>query len=218
MSIVHYQKTFLMRFNLVGLVIGQRGTGKSLFVTGSKYTSKPEDKKLNIPGLFDTYLNKKNMKVLVIDTLDHPAYRKLPIIKQSDFAKWNSGAVRIFMEPDNIKKLVDLTNRSNNLNNTLIIFEDAGKYTERTLPKEFKRLIIDSKQRNIDIIFMYHCFIDTPSNIFTKSDFIQLFKTEDTPHVRKNNIRLFEKVLKSHSIVNENNNKFFGKFIDTRTQ
>lgn len=207
-----------MRFNLVGIVIGQRGTGKSLFVTGSKYTSKTEDVKLNIPGLFDTYLNKKNMKVLVVDTLDHPAYRKLPVIKQPDFKKWNAGAVRIFMEPDNIKKLVNLINRSPDLNNSLIIFEDAGKYTGKILPDEFKRLIIDSKQRNIDIIFMYHCFIDTPSNIFTKSDFIQLFKTEDTPHVRKNNLRLFDKVLKCHSEVNQHESKFFGKFIDTRTQ
>lgn len=205
-----------MRFNQVGIIIGQRGTGKSLFVLGSNHSAKAEDKSLKIPGILDIY-TRKSMKVLIIDTLDHPAYRSIPIIKQSQFSKWNKGIVRTFLEPDDIKSLVNLINISPHLNNTCIIFEDAGKYTEKVLPKPFKRLIIDSKQRNIDIVFMYHCFIDTPTNIFTKSDFIQLFKTEDSPLVRKNNIRLFDKVLKAYEDVKQNKNNFYGKFIDTRT-
>ena len=205
-----------MRFNQVGIIIGQRGTGKSLFVLGSKYSAKPDDKKLNIPGILDIYL-RKGMKVLIIDTLDHPAYRSIPIIKQDKFKKWNKGIVRTFLEPDDIAGLVNLINTSPHLNNTCIIFEDAGKYTDKSLPKPFKRLIIDSKQRNIDIVFMYHCFIDTPTNIFTKSDFIQLFKTEDSPEVRKNNIRLFDKVLNAWTDVRKNKSNFYGRFIDTRT-
>lgn len=205
-----------MRFNLVGLVIGQRGTGKTLFVMGSKYSAKTSDQALNIPGLFDI-AQRSGKKVLIIDTLDHPAYRSIPLLQQKDFSKWNSGIVRTYLEPDDIHKLVDKINTSPHMNNTMIIFEDAGKYTEKTLPRPFKRLIIDSKQRNIDIIFMYHCFIDTPSNIFTKSDFIQLFKTEDSPVVRKNNLRLFEKVLTAYEEVKNHGNNFYGKYIDTRT-
>lgn len=205
-----------MRFNLVGIVIGQRGTGKSLFVLGSENSSKETDKKLNIPGILPIY-QKRGTKILIIDTLDHPAYRKIPVLKQSDFKKWTKGTVRIFTEPENILLLVDLINKSPHINNTLIVFEDAGKYTEKSLPRSFKRLIIDSKQRNIDIIFMYHCFIDTPTNIFTKSDFIQLFKTEDSPIVRKNNIRLFDKVNAAYNQVNEHTSNFYGKYIDTRT-
>lgn len=206
----------MKRFNQVGIIIGQRGTGKSLFVLGSKYSAKPEDKALNIPGILEIY-EKKQIKVLIVDTLDHPAYRQIPIIKQADFKKWNKGIVRTFLDPDNMLPFVDMLNNSKNMVNSAIIFEDAGKYTERSLPRQFKRLIIDSKQRNIDIIFMYHCFIDTPSNIFTKSDFLQLFKTEDSPIVRKNNIRLFDKVMNAYDQVNINTSKFFGKYIDTRT-
>jgi len=157
------------------------------------------------------------MKVLIIDTLDHPAYRKIAILEQKNFLKWNQGPVRVFMEPDDIVLFVDMINKSQHMNNTLIVFEDAGKYTGSQIPKPFKRLIIDSKQRNIDIIFMYHCFIDTPTNIFTKSDFIQLFKTEDSPIVRKNNLRLFDKVLATYEEIKNNPSNFYGKYIDTRT-
>jgi hypothetical protein len=103
------------------------------------------------------------------------------------------------------------------MNNTFIVFEDAGKYTEKNLPPEFKRLIMDSKQKNIDILFMYHCFIDTPANIFTKADFIQLFKTEDSPRVRKNNLRLFDKVEDTYLRVKKHPSRFYGEYIDTRT-
>jgi hypothetical protein len=198
----------MSRFNTVGLIIGTRGTGKTAFIKG--------DPSVNVPGIIPIYL-KKGIKILIIDTLDHPSYRNVPILPQKNFKKWNKGIVRVIMEPETILKFINLINQSPHLNNTFIIFEDAGKYTERTLPKPFKRLIIDSKQRNIDIIFIYHCFVDTPANIFTKSDYIQLFKTEDAPVVRKNNIRLFDKVNAAYELVKKHPNNFYGKFIDTRT-
>lgn len=205
-----------MRFNTVGIIIGQRGTGKSLFLLGSKYSAKSGDEKLGIPSLIDI-AQKNGLKVLIVDTIDHPAYRKIPVLKQSDFKKFSAGVFRVWHEPENMRAFVHLINTSENLNNTFIVFEDAGKYTEKNLPMEFKRLIADSKQRNIDILFMYHCFIDTPANIFTKSDYIQLFKTEDSPKVRKNNLRLYEKVEAAHNEVKFHKSRFYGKYIDTRT-
>jgi hypothetical protein len=205
-----------MRFNQVGTIIGQRGTGKSLFLLGSSWSAKESDRALQIPSLIDTGL-KKGMKVLVIDTLDHPAYKRIPVLKQRMFKAFTKGVARLWLEPDKMRPFVDLINRSPHMNNSFIVFEDAGKYTEKNLPPEFKRLIMDSKQRNIDILFMYHCFIDTPANIFTKADYIQLFKTEDSPRVRRNNLRLYDKVEAAHREVNTHPSKFYGKFIDTRT-
>jgi hypothetical protein len=204
------------RFNLVGTIIGQRGTGKTLFLLGSKYSSKPEDKSLSIPGLIDITF-KNRMKVLIVDTLDHPAYRHIPVLKQQDFKKWSSGIFRIWFHPDNMSQFVNDINNTPGMNNTFIVFEDAGKYTEKRVPKPFTRLISDSKQRNIDIAFMYHCWVDTPTNIFTKADYIQLFKTEDKPVVRKNYIRLYDKVEAAFNDVNQNPNRFYSRFIDTRT-
>jgi predicted AAA+ superfamily ATPase len=205
-----------VRFNEVGIIIGQRGTGKTLFLLGSKLSSNPNDKALNKKGILDIYLA-KGMKVLIIDTLDHPSYSNIPILKQKDFYNFKSGVYRVVLDPDNIPKFIDLINRSPHMNNTLIVCEDAGKYTGSNLNKSFKRLIIDTKQRNIDLIFMYHCFIDTPANIFTKIDFLQLFKTEDTPEVRKSRMRLYQKVFQVWEQVNNHVSKFYGKYIDTRT-
>lgn len=204
------------RLNTVGTIIGQRGTGKSLFFLGSRFSSKPADKSLNIPGVIE-YPLKNGQKILIIDTLDHPAYRGIPTLKPNQFAAFKRGVARTWLEPDNIVKLVDKINQAPHFNNTTIVFEDAGKYTERTLPRPFRRLIIDSKQRNIDLLFMYHAWVDTPGDIFTKSDYIQLFKTEDSPEVRKHKIRLFEKVQRAYTEVQKHPSRFYSKFIDTRT-
>jgi hypothetical protein len=207
----------MTRFNQVGTIIGKRGTGKSLFVLGSKYSAKAEDQRLNISGLFDTQI-KNGFKVFIVDTLDHPLYRKIPIIKPDQISKFKKGICRAFMAPDKIRKLVGYINQTASFNNSFIIFEDAGKYTESKLPIEFKRLIADSKQRNIDILFIYHCWADTPLDVFRKGlDYIQLFKTEDKPLVRKNNLNLYELIEQTHTRINNNPNRFYTELIDTST-
>lgn len=206
------------RFNLVGSIIGGRGTGKSLFVLGSEFTSKPDDRQLKIPGLIRTALN-NGFKVFSIDTLDHPAYKKIPILTPAAFPKFKSGVARVFMEPDKILRLVDDINRAPHFNNTFLIFEDAGKYTEYRLPPAFKRLIADSKQRNIDILFVYHCWADTPNDVFKKGcDYIQLFKTSDSPEIRKPYLSEFNKVMAAHTDLQKAPGRFAGKYIDISTQ
>jgi hypothetical protein len=206
-----------MRFNQVGLILGMRGTGKSLYLLGSKYSAKPGDSALNIPGLLDTEL-KNGFKVLIVDTLDHPSYRKIPVLKPDQIKNFKKGLVRVFMQPEKIRPLIHYINSNAHFNNTFIVFEDAGKYTEAKLPLEFKRLIADSKQRNIDVLFMYHCWADTPLDVFRKGlDYIQLFKTEDSPAVRKNNLRLYDKIEAEHRGIKAQPSRFFGRFIDTST-
>lgn len=206
-----------MRFNQVGTILGMRGTGKSLFMLGSKYSAKPEDASLKIPGLIDTQL-KNGFKVFIVDTLDHPLYRKITPLKPNELVKFKKGVCRVFMQPEKIRKLVDYINRTPSFNNTFVVFEDAGKYTEQKLPVEFKRLIADSKQRNIDILFMYHCWADTPLDVFRKGiDYIQLFKTEDHPKVRQNNLRLYEKIEVAHNRIYKHQSRFYGEYIDTST-
>ncbi len=204
------------RFNEVGIIVGQRGTGKTVYLLGSKLSSNPKDKALNKRGLADVYVD-KGTKILIVDCMDHPSYQNFPLLNQKSFFKFISGLGRVVLEPDSIPRFVHLINESAHLNNTLIVFEDAQKYTDMNLQKQFKRLIIETKQRNIDVIFMYHSFIDTPANIFTKIDFIQLFKTEDSPEVRKKRIRLYDKVWNAYEQVKKHPSRFYGKYIDTRT-
>ncbi len=206
-----------MRFNFVGIIIGMRAVGKTLFLLGSEFSNKAEDKLLKIVGLLRLYLNKK-FKILIVDSIDHPAYKHFQILKQSEIRTWKEGIRRIYFEPDDIVSFVNLINQTPNMNNTFIVFEDAGKYTDIKLPRPFKRLIADSKQRNIDILFMYHCFMDTPTDVFRKGiDYIQLFKTEDHPQVRKNNLRLYDKVEAAYNKLKASSNRFDGVYIDTRT-
>lgn len=206
-----------MRFNKVGAILGQRGTGKSLFILGSLLSAKPEDRALNLKGLIESYKVSSIKKVLIIDTIDHPLYKKIPVLPQNKFNEWNSGIVRIFLQPELINNLVDLINKSNHLNNTFIIFEDATKYTESKLPKVFKRLIADSKQRNIDIIFLYHSWGQTPLDLFRNMDFIQLFKTKDSPKIRENSIIDYSDVEQIFNQIKQSDNNFESRFIDTST-
>jgi hypothetical protein len=206
------------RFNLVGALLGQRGTGKTLFVLGSKYSAKPEDKKLAVRGLIDIPLSNK-MKVLIILTVDHPAYRHIPLLNQKDYFRFKSGIARIIIKPRQANELFDLIGdeqRSAHMNNTFIICEDAKKYTGKNLSPTLEGLIIDSKQRNIDMIFMYHCFVDTPGDLFTKMDFVQLFKVEDNPEVRRGKISKFNKFIAAYEEVSRHPSQFHSVFIDTR--
>lgn len=204
-----------MRFNFVGVIMGGRGTGKTLYVIGSEYSSKPGDEKLNIESFIKISLD-QGKKVLVLDTMDHPSYRNIQILSQSNFKNWKSGVVRIIARNSDMSKLVNLINVTPSLNNTFIIMEDAAKYTDKELPKPFETLNIESKQRNIDVFYMYHSWGDTPNDIFRKGiDFIYLLKTEDSPVIRKNNLRLFDKVLAAYNRIIKNKSRFYGEFIDT---
>lgn len=206
-----------MRFNQVGTIIGRRGTGKTLFVLGSKYSAVPGDEKLQVPGIIDLSI-KNGFKVLFIDSINHPSYKKIPILAPKNFNTFKSGVARVFLRPDLVVKLVNQINNAPHFNNTHIVFEDAVKYTENKLPTEFKRLIADSKQRNIDILFMYHCWADTPLDVFRKGiDYIQLFKTEDLPLVRKNNLRMYDQIQAASNRIQNHKSRFYGEFIDTAT-
>jgi hypothetical protein len=204
------------RFNEAGTILGQRGTGKTVYMLGSELSSNPKDKALKKRGVVDVYLQ-RGIKVLIADTLDHPSYRNIPILKQKDFYKFNHGIARVIFDPENMNGFVDLINRSAHMNNSFIAFEDAKKWTDVRVSKPLRRLMIDTKQRNIDTILMYHSFIDTPSDLFTLTDFTYMLKTEDSPEIRMNRMRLASKVLEAYEIVKKHPSNFYGKYIHTRT-
>lgn len=209
-----------MRLNTVGTIIGQRGSGKTLFLLGSQLSANPKDADLNVPGLIGSEMKAGMQKVLIVDTLDHPSYRKIPILPPRDWRLFKKGMIRrCLIKPAEAPDFFTLISDSPHLNNTFIVCEDAVKYAgKHRLVREVENVIVDSKQRNIDMVFMYHCFVDTPGDIFTKMDWLHLFKTEDTPEVRKGKLRLFDKVHTVWREVNAHPSKFYGKFIDTRTQ
>lgn len=175
------------RLNKVIAVIGGRGKGKTTFTK-------------NI-------IKKHNKKVLIIDTIDHPAYADVAIIKPDDLKGWRSGTRRIVGAPT--KHLYTCMNTF--LRNCLVVFEDATKYIDSSVPEHIMHFIIDSKQKNLDLIFIYHDFASVPPKVYRLLDEIELFKTNEDylyPNLR-NKIPQFQVVSKVFEKVKNHKNNFY---------
>ena len=156
----------MSRINIVALIVGRRGSGKTI------YTKR----------MIKKYL--ENKKVLVCDTLDHPSYKGVERIKPIDIPNMENGDFcRVFGgETDRI------LNACNKFSNGLLVFEDATKYVGKNLTKEVKQFIYDSKQKNVDILFLFHGFTSCPPDLFRACDMLVMFKTGDSPDIRKNDL------------------------------
>lgn len=195
------------RFNKIVGIFGRRGTGKTVFTIG--------DKALNIKGLINFYLS-KNIKVLIIDTFDHPKYRHIPILPQSKLNTWRIGVYRIIIKAEDIAKLNYVLNQSPAIWNSCLIYEDAKKHTSKTIDKSLVSLLGDSKQKNIDIFFMYHNFGECPVDLFRKLDYIQCFKTMDSPLCRKAHMSsYFDHAMDVYNRVKNHKSEFYSELIDT---
>jgi hypothetical protein len=163
-----------MRINYVNAFLGRRSSGKTFY--GLELI-----KAYNIVH--------PEQKILIMDTLDHPSYNHIASIDIDMLNRWKNPAVyRIF--GSNIEEMV-LTIQEK-MTNSLIIFEDASKYVGKLLEKNFKYIIYDSKQKNNDIIFMFHGFMATPPELFRLLDNVVLFKTGDHPERRKGDMINYE--------------------------
>lgn len=125
-----------------------------------------------------------------MDTLDHPAYKEIPIMTTGQMKRWKTPTIyRIFgSNTDEILQTI-----SNDLKNSLIIFEDASKYIRKNLQAEVRAFILDSKQKNLDMVFLFHGFGYVPPEMFRILDLITIFKTDD-PTYRKAEIIAFDQV------------------------
>lgn len=166
----------MARNNIVSLVAGTRGTGKTDFVKGLIQSSA-------LP------------KKLVVDTFDSDAWQTMlthnhpewinsivPVIEYQNFSRWRSGLYRCFdSDTDSIMKEIQL-----HLKNTLITFEDATKYIGSRLTPDMKKFVLDSKQKNLDLIFIFHSLAQIPPDLVRVADTLTLFKTnEGIPRLEK---------------------------------
>lgn len=88
---------------------------------------------------------------------------------------------RIFREkPNDVLEVLE-----QDLNNTLLICEDASKYLKAKLQDSAKNLMVDSKQRNNDVFFLFHDWSYCPKDIWRLLDLVTIFKTNLSPVGRK---------------------------------
>lgn len=157
------------RVNIIGLIIGTRGTGKTTWFKGSD--------ELKINGLIDNYLDANpKQKILIVDLFDSPVWRDIPLITHDKLNRWKSGIYRIFDR--DFTHLIELLNKY--CFNTVIIFEDATKYVQNTLEENLRQLLIDSKQKNLDVFFAFHYFQAAPPSLVRIADYLVIFKTNES--------------------------------------
>ncbi len=183
-----------MRQNKVTAILGRRGTGKTTY----------------IKELIKVYRdNLPNQKVLILDTLDHPSYREIPVINESLLQRWIKPSVyRMFSsDTDNLLNLVE-----KNYNNGLLILEDASKYLRRQIGDDVRKFIFDSKQKNLDIIFLFHGFQAMPSELFRIVDNIVLFKCDD-PVYRKRDLTNYQEVKEVYDRVMKHQSPYYNETI-----
>ena len=192
-------------FNKVCALFGTRGVGKTPFVIG--------DKDHGIPGLISIYLQ-KGMKVLIVDTLDHPKYRKFTTLSIDMLNRFKKGVARIFARPD----MVQIINKKieETIWNTFIVYEDAGKHQRGSLDDTIMQIIGDSKAKNNDILFMYHSWGQAPKDLYRYVELIEVFKTRDHPKCRKDDMPgYYDDAVKIYDEVHKHPSRFFHKLLDT---
>lgn len=191
------------RFNKIAGIFGKRGSGKTEYLRGNK--------EFGIVGFIAPALQ-KGQKVLIVDTLDHPSYSDIPIIKIENLLSWKKGCYRIYVPVYQMPQLLEVVS---NIWNALIVFEDARKYIKKTIPDPVLKLIGDSKQQNVDIIFMYHSFSHAPKDLYSYLEYIELFKTKFHPKCRMEELGgEYEEAVKAYEEVTASSNPFAHKLID----
>lgn len=158
------------RTNKVFLQVGTRGTGKTDMIKNVAFTA-----------------SKVFPKVLFVDTFDNPVWHNLstwdhpdrtdsiPVIPLSKFSRWKKGIGRVYSS--NVKEL--MTTIQTNARNTFIVFEDATRYIGSKLTDDVNNFVLDSKQKNLDLVFVFHSLMSVPPDLVRVADILILFKTNE---------------------------------------
>jgi len=156
-------------FNRIFTLVGDRGTGKTPFVVGGDFEE----------GIAVKYL-RKNMSLLVIDTLNHPKYRHLQTLHPKNYSILSEKPA-MYRTLANPKDMQTVIGKLKNVWNTAIVFEDCYKYIRYTFSDEMRTVVADSKQQNNDLYFMLACWAWVPSDLCRITDYYVIFPTADSP-------------------------------------
>lgn len=200
-----------LNINTVNAVFGARGTGKTEYAKGNAAH--------NVKGIIPMYL-RKGMKALIVDTIDHPSWRDVATITAAGLKKWGTSddrtVRRIFVSTTDMPRLNKVINTS--VWNGLVIYEDAYKHQSEELDQPIIELIGDSKQKNVDILFMYHTWMHAPLDLYRYLDNIEVFKTKDSPESRKKTIQqagYWDEAMQVYNEVRQHESRFYHKTIST---
>lgn len=160
-----------MRTNIVSLIVGGRGTGKSTYLQGSE--------KLSIKGIIGSYLERNpNQKILIVEDCLSMNWADVAEIKKNELKRWIKGVRRYVLDVEDMK--TDVRHIVESCYNTVLIFEDATRYIDSgKLPMHWRKVPADSKQKNSDVFFVFHALMQVPPDLVRLSNFVVLFKTNE---------------------------------------
>jgi predicted AAA+ superfamily ATPase len=179
----------MTRNNKVIIISGKRGTGKTTYLL--------------------KLIENEKKKVLVLDTINHPAYKAFDIISPKLLPAWKQGKKRLLIDSE----YLIFSDVEQHLTNCFLVFEDATKYVNGNLNNDIKKIFVDSKQKNIDCVIMTHSLAMIPPNVLRLADILVLFKTQENIIVSKNKIPNYEAVEKAFHAVQNSKNPYENKAI-----
>jgi ABC-type transporter Mla maintaining outer membrane lipid asymmetry ATPase subunit MlaF len=153
-------------------------------------------------------------KVIVVDTLDHPSWRHLPVLRTpSDMVKLKAGHARIFGHP-----IQELIQSASEVTDALIIFEDSRKFIKSRVPENIEAMMIDSKQKGTDLLFMYHSYSMVPLGFQHYTDLIFIKKTKAQPtKAMSDRFADIEELLEKAELVRKSSNPYITLKIDCQS-
>lgn len=161
------------RFNQLLFIIGMRMTGKTTYAR-------------KLAGL-------QHKKVLIIDTFDHPSYRDCTTLQLDELSEWSVTPYGQLKQHDrhecrifggDIQEILQYVFTV--CYDALIIIEDAAKAFDSNIPRRLKMIVVDHRNRGLDVIMMFHSYADiAPYLCRGMWDVMITFRTEDDLNIKQ---------------------------------
>lgn len=178
------------RLNQIILVVGRRGCGKTTLT-----------KELVVI---------RKLPTLLVDTFDHPDWREGFTDKSIPYLKnWKKGNIRIYdSEPE-----VTLLEAFKKCANCVIVMEDCKRYVEASGQKWLRKGIVEHRNRNVDLIMMFHSLKDIPPYVASNHNLIILFKTNDNMDVPLSKFSNWNEIKKTHERVMKHKTPWYSEVV-----
>ena len=181
-----------MRTNKITILLGNRATGKTVYG------------KTLIKGALDA-----GRSALIVDTFDHPSYAPVERIRPEQIP---------LMEPGDLYRCYgsntdEILHECTRYYNGLLVLEDATKYIANTINDDVKAILFDSKQKNVDVLMMFHSWTACPPSVFRIADIVAIKKTGDSCEIRKKDCPNFAEVYRAWEKVENSKDRYITEIV-----
>ena len=167
------------------IIIGTNGTGKTTLVRQIVHNAAQKT----------LIITPHNNEWNETDPNGEPLYPVNELRHASDYNF--TGIMRHIFDPDRTLKLIT------NFTRGLLVFVDCRAYLDARTDKDVHRILISSRQKMIDEIFVAHGFTEVPPKVFTFATEYFLFRTEDNISRRKFYVKNYPLIEKMQNKVNQ---------------